>query len=104
MTLEWIAHRLRSGTLTSLLCGMAWNMESMIVFRAVQGLWGVSMIPTVFTSVHGHVAALKKLWSLTYREAQVQSFADAFLAIAVCCAIATLAVPFLRKISSPGLG
>jgi DHA2 family multidrug resistance protein len=51
--------------------------------------------------VHGHVAALKKLWSLTYREAQVQSFADAFLVIAVCCAIATLAVPFLRKISSP---
>jgi len=50
---------------------------------------------------HGHVAALKKLWSLTYREAQVQSFADAFLVIAVCCAIATLAVPFLRKISSP---
>src|SRR6266436_1468099 len=41
MTLEWIAHRLSSGTLTSLLCGMAWNMESMIVFRAVQGLLGV---------------------------------------------------------------
>src|SRR5258706_6410 len=37
-------------TLTSLLCGLAWNIESMIVFRALQGLLGASMIPTVFTS------------------------------------------------------
>src|ERR1700733_7398082 len=37
-------------TLTSLLCGIAWNIESMIVFRALQGLLGASMIPTVFTS------------------------------------------------------
>ena len=34
------------------------------------------MIPTVFTSVHGHVAALKKLWSLTYREAQGEAVKD----------------------------
>ena len=51
--------------------------------------------------VHGHGAALKKLWSLTYREARVQTFADAFLAIAVCLAIATLMVPLLRKITTP---
>ncbi|MBV9828736.1 MAG: DHA2 family efflux MFS transporter permease subunit [Alphaproteobacteria bacterium] len=37
-------------TIASLLCGMAWNIESMIVFRALQGLLGASMIPTVFTS------------------------------------------------------
>ncbi|HVH81966.1 MAG TPA: MFS transporter, partial [Stellaceae bacterium] len=37
-------------TLASLLCGIAWNIESMIVFRALQGLLGASMIPTVFTS------------------------------------------------------
>jgi DHA2 family multidrug resistance protein len=37
-------------TLASLLCGLAWNIESMIVFRALQGLLGASMIPTVFTS------------------------------------------------------
>ncbi len=37
-------------TLTSLLCGLAWNIESMIVFRALQGLLGASMIPTMFTS------------------------------------------------------
>jgi MFS transporter, DHA2 family, multidrug resistance protein len=51
--------------------------------------------------VHGHAVALKELWSVTYREARVQSFADAFLAIAVCLAIATVLVPLLRKINAP---
>jgi DHA2 family multidrug resistance protein len=37
-------------TLSSMLCGLAWNIDSMIVFRALQGLLGASMIPTVFTS------------------------------------------------------
>jgi DHA2 family multidrug resistance protein len=37
-------------TLASLLCGLAWNIDSMIVFRALQGLLGASMIPTMFTS------------------------------------------------------
>ena len=37
-------------TVTSLLCGLAWNIQSMIVFRALQGLLGASMIPTMFTS------------------------------------------------------
>src|SRR5262249_36773085 len=35
---------------TSLLCGLAWNIQSMIVFRALQGLLGASMIPIMFTS------------------------------------------------------
>lgn len=38
-------------TVTSLLCGLAWNIQSMIVFRAAQGFLGGSMIPTVFTTV-----------------------------------------------------
>ncbi|MDB6029838.1 MAG: EmrB/QacA family drug resistance transporter, partial [Verrucomicrobiales bacterium] len=37
-------------TLASLFCGLAWNIESMIFFRALQGILGASMIPTVFTS------------------------------------------------------
>jgi DHA2 family multidrug resistance protein len=37
-------------TLSSMLCGLAWDIDSMIVFRALQGLLGASMIPTVFTS------------------------------------------------------
>ena len=51
--------------------------------------------------VHGQASALKQLWSLTYREAQVQTFADAFLAIGVCLAIATMLVPLLRKVATP---
>ena len=37
-------------TLTSLLCGAAWNIQSMIAFRALQGFLGGSMIPMVFTT------------------------------------------------------
>jgi len=37
-------------TAASLLCGMAWNIQSMIAFRALQGFLGGSMIPLVFTS------------------------------------------------------
>ena len=37
-------------TLTSMLCGWAWNIESMIVFRALQGFLGGAMIPLVFTT------------------------------------------------------
>jgi DHA2 family multidrug resistance protein len=37
-------------TLTSLLCGLAWDIRSMIVFRALQGFLGGSMIPTVYTT------------------------------------------------------
>lgn len=51
--------------------------------------------------VHGQAAALKNLWSLTWREARVQTFADAFLAIGVCLAIATLLVPMMKKVVPP---
>ena len=37
-------------TASSMLCGLAWNIESMILFRGLQGMLGASMIPTVFTS------------------------------------------------------
>lgn len=37
-------------TLSSILCGMAWNIESMIAFRALQGFVGGAMIPTVFAT------------------------------------------------------
>jgi MFS transporter, DHA2 family, multidrug resistance protein len=37
-------------TLTSLLCALAWNIQSMILFRALQGMLGASMVPTMFTS------------------------------------------------------
>jgi MFS transporter, DHA2 family, multidrug resistance protein len=51
-------------------------------------------------TVHGHAAALKRLWSLTWREAQTQTYADAFLAIGACFVVATLMVPLMRKVAS----
>lgn len=37
-------------TLASALCGLAWNIESMIVFRAFQGFVGGAMVPTAFAT------------------------------------------------------
>jgi MFS transporter, DHA2 family, multidrug resistance protein len=37
-------------TLSSLLCGIAWSIQSMTVFRAVQGFVGGAMVPTVFAT------------------------------------------------------
>ncbi len=52
-------------------------------------------------AVHGHSTGLKQLWSLTWREAQTQTFADAFLVIAACFVVATLMVPLMRKLVAP---
>jgi MFS transporter, DHA2 family, multidrug resistance protein len=46
----------------------------------------------------GQAAALKRLWLLAYREAQVQAFADAYLAIALCFALVALMVPLMREV------
>lgn len=37
-------------TLSSILCGAAWSIESMIAFRAIQGFVGGAMVPTVFAT------------------------------------------------------
>ncbi|PRY05981.1 DHA2 family efflux MFS transporter permease subunit [Paraburkholderia sp. BL25I1N1] len=37
-------------TVTSMLCGIAWDINSMIIFRGLQGALGAAMIPTVFTT------------------------------------------------------
>src|SRR6267142_1323104 len=51
MSTRWLFCVSAAGfTLTSMLCGWAWNIQSMIVFRALQGFLGGSMIPTVFTA------------------------------------------------------
>lgn len=38
-------------TLMSLMCALAWDLPSMIVFRALQGFIGGAMIPTVFAAI-----------------------------------------------------
>jgi MFS transporter, DHA2 family, multidrug resistance protein len=50
-------------TVASLLCGLAWNIESMIAFRALQGLLGASMIPTVFTSSFHYFQGPRRVYS-----------------------------------------
>ncbi|MGO4305857.1 DHA2 family efflux MFS transporter permease subunit [Cupriavidus sp. RAF12] len=51
MSTRWLFAASAAGfTVTSLLCGIAWNIESMIAFRAAQGFLGGSMIPMVFTT------------------------------------------------------
>src|SRR5271166_4137300 len=50
-------------TLASLLCGLAWNIQSMIVFRALQGLLGASMVPTVFTSSFHYFQGPRRVYS-----------------------------------------
>jgi MFS transporter, DHA2 family, multidrug resistance protein len=50
-------------TLSSMLCGLAWDIYSMIVFRALQGLLGASMIPTVFTSSFHYFQGARRVYS-----------------------------------------
>jgi DHA2 family multidrug resistance protein len=50
-------------TLASMLCGLAWNIDSMILFRALQGLLGASMIPTVFTSSFHYFQGAKRVYA-----------------------------------------
>lgn len=51
MSTRWLFTASAAGfTLASALCASAWDIHSMIVFRALQGFLGGSMIPLVFTS------------------------------------------------------
>ncbi len=52
-------------------------------------------------AVHAHTVALEQLWSLTFREAQTQAYADAFLVITAGFVIATALVPLMRKVVAP---
>jgi DHA2 family multidrug resistance protein len=49
--------------------------------------------------VQGQTIALQRLWSLTWREAQTQTFSDTFLVIMGCFIIATVMVPLMRKVA-----
>src|ERR1700756_3327487 len=50
-------------TLSSMLCGLAWDINSMILFRALQGMLGASMIPTVFTSSFHYFEGPRRVYS-----------------------------------------
>ena len=46
-------------------------------------------------------STLRALWQLTFREAQVLTYSDAFFSILVCFVIATALVPLMRKVAPP---
>ena len=50
-------------TATSMLCGFAWDIRSMIIFRALQGALGASMIPIVFTSSLHYFQGPRRVYS-----------------------------------------
>src|SRR5216684_125536 len=107
-------------TIASMLCGMAWNIESMIVFRALQGLLGASMIPTVFTSSFHYFQGPRRVYSAAVI-GSIASIAPTlgpviggwvtdtlnwrwlFYINLVPGIIITLLVPFLVKIDEPDL-
>ena len=62
---------------------------------------GNNLIASGLDVATAQTGALKQLWSLTMREAQTQTYADAFLAIGVCFVIATALAPLLKKIAVP---
>ncbi|WP_150695740.1 DHA2 family efflux MFS transporter permease subunit [Pandoraea terrae] len=62
MSTRWLFAASAAGfTVTSLLCGMAWNIQSMIAFRALQGFLGGSMIPLVFTTAFAFFAGPQRV-------------------------------------------
>lgn len=62
MSTRWLFAASAAGfTLTSLLCGIAWNIDSMIAFRAAQGFLGGSMIPMVFTTAFAFFAGRQRV-------------------------------------------
>ncbi|QHG65271.1 DHA2 family efflux MFS transporter permease subunit [Pseudomonas putida] len=122
MSTRWLFAASAAGfTLTSLLCAVAWNIQSMIAFRALQGFLGGSMIPLVFTtafiyfsgpqrviaaSVIGAIASLAPTLGPAVGGwiTDVSSWHWLFYINLVPGIFVTLAVPMLVKVDQPDLG
>ncbi|MDD2089798.1 DHA2 family efflux MFS transporter permease subunit [Pseudomonas guariconensis] len=121
MSTRWLFAASAAGfTLTSLLCAMAWNIQSMIAFRALQGFLGGSMIPLVFTtafiyftgkqrviaaSVIGAIASLAPTLGPAVGGwiTDVSSWHWLFYVNLVPGLFVTIAVPLLVKVDHPNL-
>jgi DHA2 family multidrug resistance protein len=121
MSTRWLFSVSAAGfTLTSLLCGWAWDIHSMIVFRALQGFLGGSMVPTVFTTAftyfkgHQRVIAAATVGALSSLAPTLgptvggwitdhYSWHWLFFVNLVPGAIITVAVPLLVHIDKPDL-
>jgi DHA2 family multidrug resistance protein len=121
MSTRWLFSVSAAGfTLTSLLCGWAWDIHSMIVFRALQGFLGGSMIPTVFTTAfayfkgHQRIIAAATIGALSSLAPTLgptvggwitdhYSWHWLFFVNLVPGAIVTVVVPLLVRIDAPDL-
>jgi DHA2 family multidrug resistance protein len=62
---------------------------------------GVAATDLTGAAAQPSAAALHALWTLTMREAQTLTYADAFGAIMLCFIVATVMVPLMRKVAPP---
>ncbi|MFJ4158142.1 DHA2 family efflux MFS transporter permease subunit [Pseudomonas sp. NPDC089752] len=122
MSTRWLFAASAAGfTLTSLLCALAWNIQSMIAFRALQGFLGGSMIPLVFTtafiyfsgkqrviaaSVIGAIASLAPTLGPAVGGwiTDISSWHWLFYVNLLPGLFVTFAVPLLVKVDQPNLG
>jgi len=108
-------------TLSSLACGMAWSIQSMTVFRAIQGFVGGAMVPTVFATgftlftgkrramipaILGVVSTLAPTLGPTVGGwiTDVASWHWLFFINIVPGAFIAIALPILGKVDEPNLG
>jgi DHA2 family multidrug resistance protein len=62
---------------------------------------GANMLAWGLDGGSAPTGALQQLWKLTMREAQTQTFADAFLAVMVCFLVAIVLIPLMHKVAPP---
>lgn len=121
MSTRWLFAASAAGfTLASLLCALAWNIQSMIAFRALQGFLGGSMIPLVFTTAFMYFTGKQRVIAASTIGAiaslaptlgpavggwitDVSSWHWLFYINLIPGLFVTIAVPMLVKIDSPNL-
>ncbi|MBV4473571.1 DHA2 family efflux MFS transporter permease subunit [Pseudomonas sp. B2M1-30] len=121
MSTRWLFAASAAGfTLTSLLCALAWNIQSMIAFRALQGFLGGSMIPLVFTTAFMYFTGKQRVIAASTIGAiaslaptlgpavggwitDISSWHWLFYINLVPGLFVTLAVPMLVKVDRPNL-
>jgi MFS transporter, DHA2 family, multidrug resistance protein len=108
-------------TLSSLMCGMAWSIQSMTIFRAIQGFVGGAMVPTVFATgfslfsgkqramipaILGMVSTLAPTLgpSVGGWITDVASWRWLFFVNVLPGAFIAIALPILGKVDEPNLG
>jgi DHA2 family multidrug resistance protein len=76
----------------------ATNTEAMAALQSLSDRY-----TTAFSgdSTLGQAAATKQLWNLVYREALTQTFADAFLLIAIALFAMVFLAPLMRSVVPP---